>query len=276
MFIINGAKVEEANFVVPIQNLSFWRGDGIFEAIKIHEGYLFALERHIKRFKQSAKKMLFDDIDFEEIKKDMILLASNYAEGYVRVIISRSTSKSDYDVYIFHQEPVEIPEHYSLQSQPSPWHPGGDFALEDNQVVGTKSTSYALNIAQTRIAEQNGYSDALLLNRENIVLEGPTFSIGWIKGDTVYVPDLQLGILDSITRQYILLFGSNNQIKVKESRIPIDEIYHVDTVFVISTAKHAKFVSKIDSKTYNQSPILDLIQDCFTKQIEIEKLNEFK
>ena len=236
MFIINGAKVEEANFVVPIQNLSFWRGDGIFEAIKIHEGYLFALERHIKRFKQSAKKMLFDDIDFEEIKKDMILLASNYAEGYVRVIISRSTSKSDYDVYIFHQEPVEIPEHYSLQSQPSPWHPGGDFALEDNQVVGTKSTSYALNIAQTRIAEQNGYSDALLLNRENIVLEGPTFSIGWIKGDTVYVPDLQLGILDSITRQYILLFGSNNQIKVKESRISIDEIYDIDTVFVISTA----------------------------------------
>ena len=56
MFIINGAKVEEANFVVPIQNLSFWRGDGIFEAIKIHEGYLFALDRHIKRFNNVKKR----------------------------------------------------------------------------------------------------------------------------------------------------------------------------------------------------------------------------
>lgn len=273
MYLVNGVEVTKEDFVTPIENLSLWRGDGIFEAIRIHDGFLFALERHIERFKQSAQKMLFNNIDFDPIKKDLIRVASNYQEGYVRAIISRSQSLNDYDVYIFYQKPVIIPDVYSLQSQQSPWHPGGDFSLEQNQIIGTKSTSYAQNITQTRIAEKNGYTDALLVNRENVVLEGPTFSVGWIKGDTVYIPDLQLGILDSITRQYVLLFGSKNQIKVEESRISVDEIYEVDTVFVLSTAKHGKFVNQIDNKTYEQSSILGLLQKCFKSEVEAEKSN---
>lgn len=276
MHLINGVEVSEENFVTPIQNLSVWRGDGIFEAIRIHDGFLFALERHLQRLKQSAHKMLFENVDFEKIKKDLVLVASQYKDGYVRVIIGRSNSINDYDIYVFHQEPVLIPDHYSLQSQSSPWHPGGDFSLEENQVIGNKSTSYAQNITQTRIAEKKGYTDALLLNREKIVLEGPTFSVGWIKGDVVYVPDLELGILDSITRQYILLFGRNNLIKVRESRTTIEELYDVDTVFALSTAKHGKFVSKIDNTTYTQSPVLETIQECFTKQIKAEKSTYLK
>ena len=271
MYLINGIEVSKGNFNTPIESLSFWRGDGIFEAIRIHNGFLFALDRHLKRFERSANKMLFKNIDFNSIKKDLIKLASNFTEGYVRVIISRSETVESYDVYMFHQKPVDIPENYSLQTQLSPWHPGGDFLLEENQIIGTKSTSYALNVTQTRLAEQNGFTDALLLNRNNIILEGPTFSLGWIKDDTVYIPDLDLGILDSITRQYINLFGAKGQLNVIESRITADEIYEMDTVFVLSTAKHGKFVNKIDEKVYEQSPVLKLIQECFIEEIEAEK-----
>ena len=217
--------------------------------------------------------MLFNDIDFYSIKKDLQKVASNFTQGYVRVIISRSETFENYDVFIFHQKPVEIPDYYSLETQLSPWHPGGDFSLEDNQIIGTKSTSYALNVTQTRLAEQNGFTDALLLNRNNIILEGPTFSVGWIKGDKVFIPDLNLGILDSITRQYINLFGTNNLLKVQESRVTVDEIYEMDTVFVISTAKHGKFVNKINEKTYEPSPLLEVIQECFKNEIKAEKLS---
>ena len=53
-----------------------------------------------------------------------------------------------------------------------------------------------MNISHTRQAELNGYTDALLVNRENIILEGPTWTIGWILNDTIHVPALYLGILD--------------------------------------------------------------------------------
>ena len=48
--LINGTEVsKKLTSMSPIENLSFWRGDGIFEAIRIHEGFLFALDRHLKR-----------------------------------------------------------------------------------------------------------------------------------------------------------------------------------------------------------------------------------
>ena len=116
--------------ILPVENIGVWRGDGIFEAIRIHGGYLFALDKHIERFKSSAKKMYFDNINFSEIEKDLIKVASNYETGYVRVIIGRGASIEDFNVYIFHQEPVDFPDTYSLQSQKAHWMAGGDFSLE--------------------------------------------------------------------------------------------------------------------------------------------------
>ena len=53
------------------------RGDGIFEAIRIHDGFLFALDRHLKRLERSAQKMLFNNIDLDSIKKDLQKVALN-------------------------------------------------------------------------------------------------------------------------------------------------------------------------------------------------------
>ena len=49
-------EVTKEEFQIPVEDLVIWRGDGIFEAIGIHQGFLFALEEHIERFKKSAQK----------------------------------------------------------------------------------------------------------------------------------------------------------------------------------------------------------------------------
>ena len=69
MYLINGKEVTKEEFQIPVEDLVIWSGDGIFDAIGIHQGFLFALEEHIERFKKSAQKMYFDNIDFDEIYK---------------------------------------------------------------------------------------------------------------------------------------------------------------------------------------------------------------
>ena len=39
MYLIDGVQVEKEDFILPVENIGVWRGDGIFEAIRIHEGY---------------------------------------------------------------------------------------------------------------------------------------------------------------------------------------------------------------------------------------------
>ena len=271
MYLINETEVSKEDFQLSVENLAVWRGDGVFEALKIHDHFPFGVDNHIERLKQSCKKQLFENVDFSLIKNNILKIASQYENGYVRILILRNDSDEDFTIYSFYQQPINIPENYSLESQPAPWHPGGDFEVNSDNIIGSKSTSYAYNMKQTREAIRNGFSDALLLSNKGVVLEGPTFSVGWIKGEIIYVPDLDLGILDSITRKYLLKFGKENKIETEVSRITIDELYTVDTVFVMSTAKHGIFVSKIDDKTYTQSPLLNTVQNLFSEEVLKEK-----
>ena len=271
MYLINGNEVKKEDFKIPVEDLVVWRGDGIFEAIRIHGGFLFALEKHMERFLSSAKKMYFENIDFAKIEKDLVKVASNFDTGYMRVIIGRGTSIDEFNIYIFHQEPVSFPESYSLESQKAHWMAGGDFAINEIHNIAAKTTSYAMNMNQTRLAEKNGFIDALLLNREGFVLEGPSFSIGWVKEGKIFVPDLDLGILDSVTRRCLIEIGKGGAFNIEEGRISIDELYKVDTVFVLSTAKHAIFVNRIDEVEYSEDPLVNVIKESFKLAIEKEK-----
>ena len=271
MYLINGKEVKKEEFNIPVENLAIWRGDGIFEAIAIHNGYLFAIDKHMERFAKSAEKMFFDDIDFTKIKEDLISIASKFDNGYMRVIIGRGIDKDKSDVYIFYQDLINFPESFSLQSQKAHWQSGGDFSLDEVENIGSKTISYAMNINQTRLAQKSGYTDSLLLNKDGIVLEGPTFCVSWIIDNKIYVPSLDLGILDSITRRTLIDIAKEAGLDLKIENIHINEIYNVDTVFALSTAKHGIFVSQIDDQTYTEDPLLEIIRQSFTDFIEKER-----
>ncbi len=271
MYLINGKEVKKEDFNIPVENLAIWRGDGIFEAIAIHNGYLFAIDKHMERFAKSAEKMFFDDIDFTKIKEDLISIASKFDNGYMRVIIGRGTDKDKSDIYIFYQDLINFPESFSLQSQKAHWQSGGDFSLDEVENIGSKTISYAMNINQTRLAQKSGYTDSLLLNKDGIVLEGPTFCVSWIIDNKIYVPSLDLGILDSITRRTLINIAKEAGLDLKIENIHINDIYNVDTVFALSTAKHGIFVSQIDDQTYTEDPLLEIIRQSFTDFIEKER-----
>ena len=125
----------------------------------------------------------------------------------------------------------------------------------------------------TRVARQKGFTDALLLSRSNIVLEGPTFSICWIEKETIFTPSLDLGILDSITRKYLFSICNLNKIKIKEVEASVDELLDADAVFLISTAMHAMPVFKIDDCLYPENQLIKTLQGLYKKTVESEKAN---
>ena len=270
MYLIDGIEVEKKDFILPVENIGVWRGDGIFEAIRIHEGYPFGIDLHIERFKKSASKVFFDNINFEKIKRDILLVAENFQNGYVRTLILRN-EKDTFNVYCFYQPPIILPKDFTLQTQKAYWQGGGDFLEQDVFNIGTKSTSYAMNISHTRLAESNGYTDALLVNRENIILEGPTWTFGWILNDKIYVPDLDLGILDSITRKYLLRLREEKKLDVSIGRLAEDELSNIQCGFVLSTAKHAVPVTKINEIDYPQHPLINKIQKTFKDEVNTER-----
>ncbi|MGA7271538.1 MAG: aminotransferase class IV, partial [Acidimicrobiia bacterium] len=92
---------------------------------------------------------------------------------------------------------------------------------------------------------------ALLVSDQRIVLEGPTFSIGWVADGTVYTPSLRLGILESVTRRVILEVWP----RVTEVEAPLELVEGADEVFAMSTLKEVTPVTALGSRSYPIGPV---------------------
>ena len=54
------------------------------------------------------------------------------------------------------------------------------------------------------MAQESNFDDALLLSRENFILDGPTFACGWVKDGEIFTPhQKKLGLLPSTTLEII-------------------------------------------------------------------------
>ena len=80
MYLINGNVVEKEDFNIPVEDMLVWRGDGIFEAIKLHDGFPFGIDLHLDRLSSSAEKLNLD-IDIQDIRKWIIHVSSHFQKG---------------------------------------------------------------------------------------------------------------------------------------------------------------------------------------------------
>lgn len=56
MYLINDLEVTKDEFTLPVETLAVWRGDGVFEALEIHDHYPFGLEKTYRQVKTVLQK----------------------------------------------------------------------------------------------------------------------------------------------------------------------------------------------------------------------------
>ena len=85
----------------------------------------------------------------------------------------------------------------------------------------TKSVSYAVNMAAEAEAKRRGADDAVFVDADGIVLEGPVTNIWWREGDVLVTPSVELGILAGETRAALLALARGTGWVVEEGAYPL-------------------------------------------------------
>ena len=88
----------------------------------------------------------------------------------------------------------------------------------------TKSTSYAVAIAAEAEAKARGADDAVFVDADAIVLEGPVTNIWWREGDVLLTPSLETGILAGETRAALLELARGAGRVVEEGLYPLERL----------------------------------------------------
>jgi branched-chain amino acid aminotransferase len=249
---VDGVIAPTAETTIPIQDDGLYRGDGVFEVIRLYGGRPFALAEHLDRLERSAAAIELPAQRAElESEIEALLEAHGDADAQLRLVVTRGGRR------IALIEPL-VAHLDSVRLATVPYSP----TLILN---GVKSLSYGANMQATRIAKNAGADEALLVRPDSLVLEPPTSTIFWVADDELRTPALDVGVLDSITRRAVI-----DAMDVAEGEYRLTELLGATEVFLASTVREIQPVTGVDDTAFEPGPVTDSARAAFEASIAAE------
>ena len=246
---VDGRITPTAEATIPLKDDGLYRGDGVFEVIRLYGGRPFALAEHMERIERSAAAIELPAQRAElEPEIHTLLEAHGDADAQLRLLVTRGGRR----IALIEQLVEHLP---SVSLATVTYTP----TLILN---GVKSLSYGANMQATRIAKGGGADEALLVRPDDVVLEAPTSTIFWVSDGELRTPALGAGILDSITRRIVVA-----ALPVAEGEYAISDLLGASEVFLASTVREIQPVSAIDGVAFDPGPRTEEAQEAFAKAI---------
>lgn len=238
--------------VIHADDPGLLRGLAAFETLRVYGGVPFAMDEHLARLALSAKRMglpLPEPSGLAALAQEAIAHARTpdcslrftvtggpQGHGPVAMIVIGAIPG---DLEVLREAGVEL---ISLQLGTDPRARVDAPWLLD----GVKSTSYAVNMAARDEALRRGADDAVFVAVDLTVLEGPTTNVWWRRGDVLYTPALDLGILAGVTRAWVMRLAAQRGYRVKEGWYALRDMAGADEAFTSSSVRELMPVVSLD------------------------------
>ncbi len=277
---MDGKIVPWGDAKIHVLTHSLHYGSAVFEGIRFYETEegpaIFRLKDHIARLFYSANTIKMR-IPFSEDEISSAIIetvkVNEISTGYIRPLAYYGYGKMGL-------RPTGSPVNLSIAVWP--W----DSYLGTNPIkvktssymrIHPKSTSMEAKITGNYInsifagvdAISSGYGEALLLDFEGNVAEGPGENIFIVKNDILYTPPAGK-ILTGITRESLMIIAKDFEISVQEKQLKVGDIYDADEAFFSGTAAEVAPIASLDdhSMKYPFGPITKKLHDTYLSAVK--------
>jgi 4-amino-4-deoxychorismate lyase len=253
--------VDPAEPVIRADDEGFGRGRAAFETLRVYRGRPFRLEQHLRRLAGSAERLGLPAPDAGDVGA-LATLAVEHAGARDAVLrlywTPGAPGVGPSALALVSPVPEWIEETrrrgQRLVALAMPWR-GASWLLP-----GTKSVSYATNMAAELEAKARGADDALFVDDRDIVLEGTVTNVWWREGDVLLTPSLDLGILAGETRAALLGLAPAAGLAIEEGSYPLARLAAADEVFTSSSVREVMPVVELDGRPISRGPAADALQ----------------
>ncbi|WP_270182885.1 aminodeoxychorismate lyase [Alkalihalobacillus sp. CinArs1] len=248
---VNGELMREEDAVISAYDHGFLYGLGVFETFRTYDGHPFLFNDHIDRLQASLEEL---QIELETNSDDLLhevkrtLAANNMRDGYIRLNVSAGAGNIGLQTEPY-QSPTRIIYVKSLGAPVRNEKDGTLLSLRRNTPEGNyrlKSHHYLNNILAKREIGNDPKTEGIFLTEEGYVAEGIVSNLFWVKGDTLFTPSLGTGILNGITRQYVIRTAEKLRISVEEGYYKKECLLDADEVFVTNSIQEIVPLRSVD------------------------------
>jgi branched-chain amino acid aminotransferase len=227
--VVNGEICPAREATIAATDDGLFRGDGVYEVIRVYRGRPFALAEHLDRLERSCFTLRLEcarQVVEQEISQLLTMCGPKTCD--LRIVFTRANQR------LVLLEPLrEVGGFLRL----------GFVTYAPTQILDqAKTLSYAANMLASRLARERGYDEALLVNPQGQVLEAPTASFFWVTNNgRLSTPPLSDHILDSITRRVVM-----RVVQVEERSCTTADALSCDEAFLASTTREVQPVVAIE------------------------------
>jgi len=277
---VNGQFVEECRATLSIFDRGVLYGDAVFEAAFAWDGYIFKLDRHLRRMDQALRAVCIDlPVSLEELKGYVIetVRRNRLRDAYIKWIVTRGVGPGILlDPIGCVPSIIVMAREYLFLTDPQKAQTG--IRVKIAQVRRTphecldpriKSVGY-LNLILARIEAMSGrYDDALLLDMQGRLCEAPGYNLFVAREGVVRTPAEE--VLEGITRETVLELCRELHIPAAEDDLMPYDAYTADELFLTNTAGGIVPVISVDGRRVGAGvpgPICQRVRDAYRSLIE--------
>ncbi len=278
---IGGQLLDRKDAKISVFDSVVQGGDAVWEGLRVYNGRIFCLDKHLQRMADSAHALAFENVPGkQEIKKAIFatLQANGMTDGvHIRLTLTRGekiTSGMDprlnqqgcclivlaeWKAPVYDSQGIKLITCSVRRNNPQFL----DSKIHHNNLLNNILAKIEANIA--------GADDAIMLDSQGFVSETNATNIFMTRRGVLYTPYAD-SCLPGITRGLILELCNNMRITAVEKNLSLTEFYTADEVFVTGTMGELTPVYEIDGRAIisKSSGIFGIVREAFRRKTEVE------
>ncbi len=278
---INGELKPRAEAVVSVFDSGFMLGDGVWEGMRVHNGRIAFLDRHLDRLFEGAKAIAMDiGLSKEALTKRLYetLDSNDMSDGvHIRLMVTRGLRSTPYQDprVVVSGATVVIAAEY--KEPPQGLHERGlklftvhvrrgDPAVQDQKINSHSKLNCILACVQ---AIEAGADEGLMLDPHGFVATCNSTHFFIVRKGEVWTSSGKY-CLGGITRGLTLEIAREAGVPAIEKDFSLTDVYGADEAFVTGTFAGIVPVCEVDGRklTDGRGPMVERLQKLYAEHVE--------
>ncbi len=265
-FSKNGSVLPMTDAVIPVSNIEYAYGFGVYETIRVVHGKPVFLPEHLKRLMTSAAA-----IELKHALNEVMI-----GEWMTALLTKISADTCNLKILLIGAKTAEEALLFILPLTPK--FPDKKLFRDGVAVITTEyerllPNAKTLNMLPSYLfykkAKEAGCHDALLIDRSGNITEGTGTNLLAMKNRTIISPPKE-AILEGVMRSNVLKIAKKNGYDIQEEPIPLSNISKYDGFFLTSTSNKILPIHRIDNTVIKIPDTLKELMKHFDAYLETE------
>ncbi len=256
----NGSIVNAGQPVLMHTNRAFRYGDAVFETIRLMNGEILFLDKHLGRLKRSMdllSMMWNEEFTFQHLHlliRHLDQVNNLRGNGRIRLEVFRKdggyyTPLSNEVNYIIEAEEMKETE-YLLNDTPLRVDLFTEINKPVNKLSGLKNSNALLFVLAGLQNKKNGFDDSLIFNNDGNIAEAVSSNIFVMLNGELCTPSLDQGCIAGVMRERIIELMKTKGKKCIERKLSLNDLLNADEVFLTNVIEGIRWVGAIRNKRY--------------------------